>query len=198
MKSAHSHSLLLVFAIIVTLVVGAVYGYMSRAVGVSVAKSSAARSAVLAAQTNSNRDQAFMRQFQLTAQDWARLPEFFVPSDDILTFIEAVEAFGSVTGATTTLSSIEADNLDNAATGTLGSIRLHVDVEGTWSAGMRTLKLAEAMPYKVTFNNIRLDFTPGTPDGNTRRNWRTSFDMRASMIARHSAVPTAVPKATSP
>ncbi len=197
MKASRTHTLLLLFAVIVTLIVGAVYGYMSHAVGNSVEKSAAAHASVVAAQSNSSRDQAYMQQYQLTAVDWARLPEFFVPSDNILSFIEAVESIGQVTGATTTLSNIDADNLDNAATGTLGSIRVHVDTDGSWTAAMRTLMLAEVLPYKTAVNNIRLDSTVTGPENEARRSWRLSFDLRATTIARHLPAATPAPAATA-
>ena len=190
MKHHYSHSLLLIMSVVTVIVVMIVYAYMSQTVASSVAKSSQAQEAVAAAQVNKNREDAFMETYQSTSASWARLPSFFVPSDNVVAFIEALEALGSDTGATTTLSAIDSDNLDNAPAGTLGSIHAHVEADGTWSEAMRVLRLAEILPYKVAVSGVHLD-TKGSVDKAGRKDWKLEFDIQAAMIASQHQVQSA-------
>lgn len=189
MRSRHSYTFLLMISIATTCVVFGVYAYMTHTLSTSVAASLAAREAVASAQANKNREQAFMQVYQSTASSWARLPTFFIPSNNAVSFIEAIESLGGQTGATVALSAINADTLDSAAAGTLGKIGAHVDVNGTWSAVMRTLELAEILPFKASVGNIHLD--EESTDKAGKHIWRMSFDVTAGLIAAGPAKPTA-------
>jgi hypothetical protein len=190
MKHYFGHLLLLSVAVITVCVVGLVYAYMWHTTNASIQESILARQAVMSATSNKTHDQAFMQMYQATADSWAKLPKLFVRPNDVVAFIVAVESLGSNIGAATTISAIDADNLENAKPGTMGIIHAHVDVQGSWSAVIRTLELAEIMPYKVDVSGVSLTADPSGSSKNSL-GWRLGFDIKAAMMVELPAGPTA-------
>jgi hypothetical protein len=161
--------------------VASVYFYISQTVSTSLDETIIARDDLQAGIASKNREKAFLDIYAKTENDWARLPDFFVFSENVIQFIEAMESLGKSVGSEVTLSEIDADNLDSSKKSALGSIRVHVDVKGSWSSVMRTLRLAEAMPYKVTISGVNIDVEEG---GNKKTNsWHLTFDIKAAMLA---------------
>lgn len=193
MKHSYSNSFLLVMACVTVGVVLAAYAYMSHTVGSAVAFGISAKEAVAAAEANKLRETSFMQTYQSTSAEWARLPGFFVPSNNVVSFIVALEALGPQTGATSSISAIVADDLDNASPGSLGNIHVHVDVEGSWGSVMRTLELAEILPFESSVSNLRIAVNAGAASASGKPDWKLSFDIVAAMIA----VPDSVPGAAS-
>ena len=64
-----------------------------------------------------------------------------------------------------------------------GRVKARVDVHGSWSAVMRTLMLAEILPYQLNVSRVRID-TSGTLDAKSggRSEWRTSFSIDAVLV----------------
>ena len=190
MKRLHGHILLLVFAIAVAVLSIGIYVYMYRMIDAFSLRTSTLRSAAEAATVNKQREQDFLKAYQETAPKWARLPGYFVSSQDVVSFIEAVEALGGQSGSVVTLSSLDADNLDSAPAGKIGGVRAKVDAEGSWSSVMRTLALAETLPYEITVNNLRFavvnqpnESAASSSASSAKPKWDLSFDIQADMIA---------------
>ncbi|GEM_PF-531854 len=196
MRHAIGTKLLLYIAIITVAVVALVYGYIFYKTGLLIQDSAQARQAVVSATVSKSHEQAFMQMYQSTADSWAKLPALFVQPDKFVSFIEAVEYLGTESGTTVTIASVNVDdgthtatnsdnsldNLKNAAAGTLGSVSAHVGAQGSWTAVMRTLQLAEVMPFNVTISNVQLDVD--TSGGKTAaRSWHLSFDVKADIVA---------------
>jgi hypothetical protein len=80
------------------------------------------------------------------------------------------------------LASIDADNLDSAAPGTLGTARAHVVASGSWSAVMRALKLAEDLPYLVTVSGLSVTLTDGSAAA--KRTWQATFDIKTPILRK--------------
>lgn len=175
MKRQNNHTALLMFAIAITLVVYASYGYMYYSVGVSLDRALAAREAVRKEETYKMQGQSLRNVHDITESDRAKLGTFFVADDKKVSFIETLESLGENTGSKVTLSSIVADDLATSKPGTLGKVSIHVDVQGTWSSVMRTLLLAENLPYKVLVSGVRLDASGAPNEKNSRQEWHASF-----------------------
>lgn len=184
MNHIHAHRSLLVFAILVTVLVIGLNFYMHYAVGVSINRASLARDIVVIERANLSRERELSDLYQLTAADRGRLRGLVASSTSVVTFIEAVEAIGRQASTTVTISSIDADNLEGATPGTIGMARSHVQVEGFWPGVMRSIELAEVLPYPATINNISL-LTSGGDD--SRRRWAASFDVQVPIAARAPA-----------
>jgi len=184
----NSHTIFLILAVSVTIFVGCIYAYMYRMIDDSVAKTAKADIALNSAVTSRAREQSFLRAYEATASKWASLPDFFVHSDQVVGFIEKIESLGKESGGTVSISSINADDLDNSPQGTEGAIRLHVGVVGSWQAVMKTLVLAETLPYKVEINNVSAvsGSAPAKDKAAASKVWNISFDMQVAMIAEQA------------
>ncbi len=184
MKPPQSHKPFLILAVAVTILVTALYAYMYWQVGLSVNKAIAARDIARTQGINQTREKDLVKMYESTAAERAQLGSFFIPRDETVEFIEAIELIGPQAGSEVTLSSIDADPLVNAKPGTRGDIRAHIEAQGPWNAVMKTLMIAERLPYKLRINNVRLD---GSVLDGTNREWRLRFDIVGTVVV---AVPT--------
>ncbi len=186
MKPPQSHKPFLILAFAVALLVAGLYSYMYWQVNVSVKKAVIARELARTEEDNKSRQKDLVKLYESTATQRAQLGGFFIPSDSTVQFIEAVESIGPQSGAELTLSAIEADSLSKAAPGTRGSVRAHIDANGSWASVFRVLMFAERLPYKLVVNNVRLDGA-GLPTGKAARSWHISFDINAVVVVTPSA-----------
>ena len=194
MKHTTSHILFLILAISVTILVGAIYWYMSYAINVSISRAAMARSAIDTDLSNKNRQQTFLNTYNDTAADRARLSGFFIPANRVVTFIEVVENLSQQSGAKVSLVSVNADNLDGLPSGTQGIVRASVSAIGSWSSVMRALKLAESLPYKISVSNVNLA-TSGGGSSSTKaetRIWSVNFDLVVATMVMTASSTTAV------
>jgi hypothetical protein len=180
MNHARAHTSLLVLAITVLLVVIAVNFYMRQKVSVSVDHAVLARDIVLAEQQNVANEEGLSQIYKSTADARSRLRSLFIPSDKAVALIEALEGIGTQTGATISLASIAADNLDASAPGSVGSVNVQMSVRGSWPAAMRTLKLVETLPYPISIGTVSLASSGAGPS--SKREWQISFGIKAPII----------------
>ncbi len=182
MKNHYSITVLFAIALLVTLFVCVLYGYMYYIVGNSLEKALVAREEVKKEQAYKDQGESSVSLSETTKNDRAMLNTFFVDDEDKVTFIEMIESLGDRTGSAVTLSSIVADDLATSPVGTQGHVKINVEAQGSWSSVMRTLILAENLPYKITVTSIRLD-TSGTLDAkNPKQSWKLSFVLDALSI----------------
>lgn len=182
MKNHYNHITLLIVAFIVTAFVFVLYGYMYFVVGNSLDKALAAREEVKKEQAYKDQEKNSADLYEKTAKDRAKLSTFFVDDNNKVSFIEMIESLGDRTGSTITLSSIVADDLATSPVGTYGHIKINVDVQGSWASVMKTLILAENLPYMITIRTVRMD-TSGTLDAkNPKQSWKLSFTLDATSI----------------
>jgi len=185
MKHSLSYKMLLLFALIVTCVVAGVYLYMYKTVQISIKKSVEAKQAVFLAEKNKGNEQEYLLTFAKIEGDWNKLQSYFVSTEKIVEFIENVENFRNVTGATTTLSGLDADKLDPSKPGSTGVLRARVNAEGSWSMVMKTLELAEALPYKMSMKDLRLTKINSAANGSGAAgssHWEIGFDISVGLI----------------
>lgn len=187
MKHPHNHIPLLMLAVAVTATVAALYIYMFYATSASVRQANLTRGTVLAEGANQSQAKSLSELVIATAASRARLASFFVPADNVVVFITALESLGPQSGSTVSLATIDADSLTNASAGTVGTVRAHINSIGSWGSVMRALALAERMPYAVSIDHIRLD-TSASASASTSaatassHTWNLSFDIQAAMI----------------
>ena len=185
MKHAGARTSLLIFALTTTVFVSALYGYMYYVVEASVRDALAAREQASQREQFLAQEKEISAAYEATAVDRARLPTFFVSDNATISFIETVETLGDKVGSTVTLSGINADNLDTTEPGTIGTIKVNVDVRGSWSAVMRTLGLAEVLPYRVSIQRVRLDSSGSLPTPGAKQvvpQWSATFTIEAALI----------------
>jgi hypothetical protein len=177
----HSHTPLLILAIAIVLVVGALYGYMYNTMSNSVLRAGAARDIVATEQHDQAQAKNVAQMVSDTAFERARLPDLFVSSGDIVSFITSLESLGPQSGSKVVLASIDADQMTNVATGTIGHAKAHINGTGPWAAVMKLLALAERLPYASTINHVHIDAGQASDKG--PQDWSISFDVQALVIA---------------
>lgn len=177
MKHHHSHTALFVIACSTIVVVFATYGYMHHRINVSLSRAiEGKRTAVeksLSAQMQGNVAALYVE----SAADRVKLREFFVPEDSTIAFIESVEKLGSSSGSDVQLSGIEAIASGDSASGRL---RVRVEARGSWASVLKTVMLAESLPYGVSISDVRVDAAQSST-GKGAPGWKATFVIEALM-----------------
>ncbi len=173
MKNTPHHTVLLILAVSVTLLVGAVYGYMHYVVKISINRAATARDIVALEKANKGREQGVRALHERTATDRASLSQFFIPADRVVEFIESIEALGPQTGSVVNLSSIDDIPPGQIEGSKYGLARAHVEARGSWSSIMRALSLAENFPYGISVKGTRVD-SGGSAGGSS---WKAEFTL---------------------
>jgi hypothetical protein len=182
MKPPPSHKPFLILAGAVTLMVILLYSYMYWQVNVSVGKAVAAREIARAHKENQSRQVELVRLHDQTVEDRQKLAGYFIPRDETVEFIEAIESIGPQSGSEVELSDIDADPLAGAKPGTRGEIKAHIEARGSWASVMKTLMVAERLPYKLAVNDIRLQQFSPDPRKKPSGEWTLSFNIIGSII----------------
>lgn len=179
-----NHLPLLILAIAVTTFVASIYGYLYYKINVSEQKISEYQYVIESAKLAKEREKSFLDRYTSTASKWSSLQNFFVHSDKVVNFIEVIESLSDQSKSTVTISSIDADNLDNAPAGKEGLVKMKINAKGSWSSVMRALSLTEVLPYKVSINNVRLSVANEDSKSVTdQKMWDLNFDLQVAMIA---------------
>jgi hypothetical protein len=185
MKHAGKHIPLLVFALASTFFVGALYAYMSYRVETSIREAVAIRQDILQQKQYVEQEKEITAAYQATSADRARLTTFFVSDDATISFIETLENLGDATGAVVTLSGIVADDMEGKDAGTIGNIKVTINIKGSWTAVMRTLSLAEVLPYRTSIQSVRLDSSGTIPAAGAAKpisQWSAQFTLDAALM----------------
>lgn len=180
MKHLSRTILYLMFALIILLISAGAYWYIYTSVNKEIV---ATLNALVAVQKEKNvtaREKNLDIMLHSTEAERARIASIFVPEGAVVSFIERFEGLGKDSGADVSISSISSEDLSAAAKGTIGKITAHVTGAGSWNSVMKTLMLAENLPYSITINNLTLDHI-GT-DTRSASKWRVDFDVEVLSI----------------
>lgn len=179
-----NHLPLLILAVVVTIFIASIYGYLYYKINVSKQKISEYQYVIESAKLAKEREKSFLDRYTSTASKWSSLQNFFVHSDKVVNFIEVIESLSDQSKSTVTIFSIDADNLDNAPVGKEGSIKMKINAKGSWVSVMRALSLTEVLPYKVSINNVRLNaINENSKSVKDQKMWDLNFDLQVAMIA---------------
>jgi len=179
------HLPFLIFAVAVTIFVALIYAYLYYKITISGQKISDIQSVIESAKLAKEREKSVLDRYTSTASKWASLQNLFVHSNKVVDFIETIESLSDQSKSIVTISSIDADNLDNAVVSKEGSIRVKINAKGSWISVMRALSLVEVLPYKLTINNVRLNTTNNESESAkaNQKIWDLNFDLQVAMIA---------------
>ena len=186
MKYNRTHITYWVIATILAAVVAVSYGYMNRVVGEALASVTAARERVQTQEGIRVQNRSLAATYKDISPDLAKLSPKFVTKDGIVKVIEMIESFGPQTGSDVTLSNISTPVSDpkNSA---FNTVEIGVTAHGSWSAVMKTLTLAESLPYASYVDKVRLDTSvlnaPGSKADASKRIWNLTFVVKTSLMA---------------
>ena len=189
-----NHTLLLIFAIIVTVIVGSIYGFMYYRIETSADKIIKNQAQIDSANLAKEREKKFLDTYKATASKWSSLQGLYVRSDEVVGFIEKIESIGPATKTEFNIANLDADNMDNAPFGKEGKIKMHITSKGSWEEVMKSIALVELLPYKLNVNNVKASSYKNqqTQGKNTVTKviWELSFDLQVSMLSVNTNVST--------
>ena len=183
MTPFRNHAILLVFALLTVATVGGIYAYMRHIISASIGQAVLAQDAIASQESDKSSVEDTITLYNDTAADRARLSGLFIPADQPLAFIEAVESLGALSSSTLAVSAISADSLEDAPYGAIGTAKAHIDGQGSWPSVMRALMLAEDMPYDTHIGDVRLDAVGFGDPGAKVPEWHIAFDVSISLIS---------------
>lgn len=92
-----------------------------------------------------------------TEREREQIAGFFVQSNGTVDFIETVESLGRIAGIKLETESVGVESLKNKTASSTELFRLSLRTEGSWGDTMRLLSLLENMPYKISFESVKLE-----------------------------------------
>lgn len=183
MKSIYINITLLLIAFLTMIAAATMYFYMYRSVNSSTDRALEARD-IAATESSSKSQEADLAKIYVdTESSRARLHAFFISEEEVVSFVEAIEALGPKSGAKISLSDL------SVAAGTAKNLkwsRAHVTVDGTWSSVMRALELSETLPYDIEISGVRLSSSSSSKD----QSWDLSYDLAAAIIPAATVKPS--------
>ncbi|MDB5259727.1 MAG: hypothetical protein JWO73_935 [Candidatus Taylorbacteria bacterium] len=130
-------------------------------------------------------EEAVVKMLKDVEADREKILGYFIHGDQAVDFIEKLESLGNSTGTTLIVSSINADDLSDSPSGTVGKLRAHMSSIGSWPAMMKILLLAEQLPYSVAISNLRLEasgISDATGKALPSSQWKIDLDIEVLSI----------------
>lgn len=168
MKINSKHYTLLMFSIASIVITIFAYIYIYNKTITQANNYVEANSEVMKEDGRRNSEKELLKTHEATELSRARVLNFLVPEDKIVSFIETVEKVGTDSNTDLELSSITNDEKE---------IKARVSVKGNWSSIMTSLILLENLPYSSYISNIKLDIS-----SDSKTQWIMTLDLRASLI----------------
>lgn len=182
MKNKSTPIPFLIFSAIVFAVCVSSYVYMHTNMSRLIDRTAVARNSVLSEMTKKGYAKELSNLYERTKEERGRIRSFFIGEEKAVTFIESLESIEKKSGSEMTIASIESDKPkeDGAV---IGSVKARVEANGSWVSIMKTLKLAETLPYEINISKVRLD-SSGLGTASSKKEWRISFNIEASSIKK--------------
>lgn len=92
-----------------------------------------------------------------TKKEREQIAGFFVQPNGTVDFIETVESLGGIAGIKLETESVGVEALKNKTASSTELFRLSLRTEGSWGGTMHLLSLLENMPYKISFESVKLE-----------------------------------------
>lgn len=157
-----------------------VYAYLFEETSSLVGKTIAAHEALLSAQASKLQGQEIVSLFDSSSAKRARIKSFFVPSENAVAVIQAIESVGQSSGASVAISSINAvPPVDKSP---IGHVSAAVVINGTWTDVMRAVTLFEDLPYDSTMSGLGLRYSGPSEDKTGAHHWQAGFSLSVDTI----------------
>lgn len=195
-NSLKSRNILCISAAVALLLALGLYIYLYEATHSYVVQAIDTNAAVLSSEATRAQGKDIVKLAESTMAERAKITSLFVPAGKEVVFIKALEAVGTDSGSSVTLSSIHADAPEDTSKNHIGSISANVTAAGTWSEVMRALELSETFQFKSSLNNVTLSFQ-GVGADKVRR-WQLAFVITASTLIPFDIDTPSTPQSSQP
>ncbi|MFA6404584.1 MAG: hypothetical protein WCW03_01115 [Candidatus Paceibacterota bacterium] len=183
MKPKYAHLSLFIVAIITLFSTIAIYVYMYYANNSIIERAISARNITNREISNKDQENDLSKLYESTIGDRQKINALLIGNNEIVSFVEALEALGSKSGSEVKISALTAENTNNQTIGATSTLRAHVEINGSWNSVMRTLKLSETLPYGITIGDVRLGPSGGYVVDKTKLGkWTAEYDISAIVI----------------
>ncbi len=182
-RKGNIRNTIMIFSILALLAAGSLYYYFNDVTSGLVDNTLNARSVLATAQAARLQGGDTMKLFDATAERRAKLSTFFVPAENAVAVIQAIESVGDLSGASVDISSIKSTP---AIGDKIGQVSASVVIRGAWTNVMQGLELFETLPYQKILNNLVIvtSSIPGASDKDKTPKWDVSFDIAVPTIIK--------------
>lgn len=179
----HIRNVILSVSIIALILAIGSYIYMYRGTFNLVEKTTIARSVMGSSEVTRLQEKEILNLSRKTEESRKRMNDVFVPSQNAVNFIKAIESIGDNSGATVVISSIKSSAPDTTVGSVkIGKVTANVNVTGSWTNVMRSLELFESLPYISEISRISLTSAGGVSTKDVEQKWQLAFDISVSSI----------------
>ncbi|MCX6716201.1 MAG: hypothetical protein NT077_04295 [Candidatus Taylorbacteria bacterium] len=180
----NTRNIIFLLSIVSLIVAFCLYAYMYQVSNELVDSTISARKIVKDSQTNLVQGKEIIKLHESTAAKRERLSSFFVPAENAVAAIQAIESIGDSSGASVTISSIKTSAPSDTKE-RIGQVTASVVISGSWGDVMQALELFETLQYQNDIKNVSLNYA-GQADGSSGggRNWQSNFDISVATIQK--------------
>ena len=182
-KQLSVQNTVLIFSVLALAVAAGLYVYMYESTNELVARTLDARRTLALNETARAQGKEMIKLFDSTKEKRGRLSSYFVPSENAVAAIQAIESIGDASGASVELSSIKA-NPPADAKGRIGQVTALVMIKGQWKNVMEALELFEALPYQKNIRNVSLNGFEAGEAGKRSYRYESSFDISIATVQK--------------
>jgi Tfp pilus assembly protein PilO len=196
MRYTHAQrTLVVIITAILFMVSVGIYYYLYTGREALIEKTQSSRRLAKSAESTRSQGKEIMSVYENTKEMRSGLSSFFVPTDNAVTIIQSIEAVGTHSGATVSLSSIKSTPPTKNGEIKTGKITVAVSVTGSWSDVMKALQLFETLPFHIVIEKINLNSAGTSGIGNEIvKRWQLGFDLSVLTMDKVNDVATTTKK----
>lgn len=182
MKKNTGTLLILIWVVLVDVAIAATAGWLMADIGAKNRSISSLVSETELRATESERLRSAKKVLADTELERREILRRFVPKDSEVSFISEIESLAREAGAEPKVESVAVEPAESRSD-VRETLRMKVELVGSWDASFRFLRLLESSDYDIRIDNARIGkervIVNGKP-GPTR--WVGNFDIAASKI----------------
>lgn len=169
--------MLLVLALLSCIVVFTLFGYMYYSVTAATARAIIARAVAETTAFDNINAEKIKTLYTSTQGQREAILKHLIPSTQVISFIEVLEAIGADAGSALELSAISGTIAKDVVPEGMGMFHARVNAYGSWQSMMRTLILAENLPYVTSVDSVHLETSSSDANRKAFKGWHISFDV---------------------
>ncbi len=125
----------------------------------------------------------------------SELDQYFVSSDEVVTFIDRLESLEDITGGSVSIISVSSDADPKAKNDFKELLKVRLEITGSWKAVSQSMALLETLPYQMTVHEATIALVSasdkilfGSASSTATRQvtageyWKGSFDISVTKL----------------
>ena len=182
MKKHSIQSTVVAFSVLAFLVSTGLYAYMYGTTADLVKETLDARKLVMASQAARAQGKEVVRLYEDSSSKREQLLSFFVPAENAVDAILAMESIEDDSGSSVELSYIKSSPGD--VKDRIGKVTSVVMVKGEWRQVMKALELFETLSYQKSIKNVSIGLIEAGETGKSASRWSLTFDISIATLQK--------------